>query len=137
MINNIKITPIPGPTAITTSLMISGAKTDKFLFLGFLDRNKDEYIKILRRYSDIKVPLIIFEKTKRIKFLIKVVFDWFEEANLIITKNLLKFTKKSYLLTSLILKNILRMILILKESLQLILELNKKIKKLFFQIEHY
>ena len=118
LINNIKITPIPGPSAITTSLMISGAKTDKFLFLGFLDRNKDEYIKILRRYSDIKVPLIIFEKTKRIKFLIKVVFDWFEEANLIITKNLLKFTRKSYLLTSLILKNILRMILILKESLQ-------------------
>ena len=35
LINNIKITPIPGPSAVTTSLMISGAKTDKFLFLGF------------------------------------------------------------------------------------------------------
>ena len=38
--NNIKVIPIPGPSAITASLIISGAKTDKFFFVGFLSRKK-------------------------------------------------------------------------------------------------
>ena len=44
--HNIKITPVPGASAITTSLMISGAKTDKFSFLGFLPKSK----KICRNF---------------------------------------------------------------------------------------
>ena len=52
--NHIKIIPIPGPSAITTSLIIAGAKTDKFFFLGFLARNKNDYVKTLKEYSNLK-----------------------------------------------------------------------------------
>ena len=38
--NKIQIISIPGPSAITASIVISGAKTDKFLFLGFIARKK-------------------------------------------------------------------------------------------------
>ena len=36
--NKIQIISIPGPSAITASIVVSGAKTDKFLFLGFIAR---------------------------------------------------------------------------------------------------
>ena len=42
--NKIRITPVPGVSAVTTSLIVSGAKTDKFSFLGFLPKNKRKYI---------------------------------------------------------------------------------------------
>ena len=38
--NKILITSVPGPSAITASLVISGTKTDKFFFLGFIARKK-------------------------------------------------------------------------------------------------
>ena len=117
--NKIQITSIPGPSAITASIVISGAKTDKFLFLGLLQRKKNDYVKILKKYSSLNIPIIVFEKSSRIKFLVKIVFDWYENAKVIITRELTKFMKKSYMLTSITLKNILKMISNLKENLQL------------------
>ena len=38
--NKIQVTSVPGPSAITASLVISGTKTDKFFFLGFIARKK-------------------------------------------------------------------------------------------------
>lgn len=40
MKNNIKIVPIPGPSAVTSLLSISGFPTDSFLFLGYLPKKK-------------------------------------------------------------------------------------------------
>ena len=37
---NLTIVPIPGPSALTTLLSISGIKSDRFLFLGFLPKKK-------------------------------------------------------------------------------------------------
>ena len=72
--NKIQIISIPGPSAITASIVISGAKTDKFLFLGFIARKKTDYVKILKRYSSLNIPIIVFEKSNRIKFLVKADF---------------------------------------------------------------
>ena len=47
--NKIKVFVIPGPSAITAALVISGAKTDNFLFLGFLPKNK--YIEVLQNIA--------------------------------------------------------------------------------------
>ncbi len=33
--NNVTITPVPGPSALTAAVSVSGFKMDKFLFLGF------------------------------------------------------------------------------------------------------
>ena len=40
--NDIKIFPIPGPSAVTTAISISGF-SDKFLFCGFLPDKKKEF----------------------------------------------------------------------------------------------
>ena len=130
--NNIKVIPIPGPSAITASLIISGAKTDKFFFVGFLSRKKNEYVKILKKYSDLKAPLIIFEKSKRIKFLIEIVFNWFEEANFIITRELTKMHEEVIYVDISNFEKYIKKDFNLKGELTIILELNRKLKKIIF-----
>lgn len=130
--NNIKVIPIPGPSAIIASLIISGAKTDKFFFVGFLSRKKNEYIKILKKYSDLKAPLIIFEKSKRIKFLIEIVFNWFEEANFIITRELTKIHEEVIYVDITNFEKYIKKDFNLKGELTIILELNRKLKKIIF-----
>ena len=130
--NNIKVIPVPGPSAITTSLIISGAKTDKFFFVGFLSRKKNEYIRILKKYSDLKAPLIIFEKSKRIKFLIEIVFNWFEEANFIITRELTKMHEEVIYVDITNFEKYIKKDFKLKGELTIILELNRKLKKIIF-----
>tara|TARA_B100001989_G_scaffold136449_1_gene96620 strand:+ start:508 stop:1377 length:870 start_codon:yes stop_codon:yes gene_type:complete len=130
--NNIKILPIPGPSAVTTSLVISGAKTDKFFFIGFLAKNKNDYIKILKKYSNLNVPLIIFEKSTRIKFLISVVFNWFEDANFIITRELTKIHEEVIYVDITNFEKYIKNDFNLKGELTIILEVKSKLKKIIF-----
>ena len=130
--NNIKILPIPGPSAVTTSPVISGAKTDKFFFIGFLAKNKNDYIKILKKYSNLNVPLIIFEKSTMIKFLISVVFNWFEDANFIITRELTKIHEEVIYVDITNFEKYIKNDFNLKGELTIVLEVKSKLKKIIF-----
>ena len=46
---NIKVTPVPGCTALIAGLSASGISSDKFTFLGFLPRTKIKRRKNLRQ----------------------------------------------------------------------------------------
>ena len=72
-----KIYSIPGPCSAISSLIISGLKTDKFSFLGFLPKNKNNYIKVIKEFSILKSTLILYEKANRIDFLLNTLNDNF------------------------------------------------------------
>ncbi len=76
--NNIKIIPIPGPSAILCSLIASGLPTQPFLFLGFLPKKSSEKEKIFENIKEIKinnksVTIIFFESPKRIIDTLKMI----------------------------------------------------------------
>lgn len=64
--NNIKVIPIPGPTALILALSASGFQTDRFSFEGFLPRKKGE--KRQRLYSIKEDPrtMIFYEAGTRL-----------------------------------------------------------------------
>ena len=64
---NIKVTPIPGCTAVIAGLSASGISTDKFTFLGFLPRTKIKRRKNLRQLVHKQETLIFFESVHRIE----------------------------------------------------------------------
>ncbi len=64
--SKIEIIPIPGASAITAGLSISGFDTDKFLFLGFLPRKKGRQ-KQIAELKNHKLPIIFYESPYRIK----------------------------------------------------------------------
>jgi 16S rRNA (cytidine1402-2'-O)-methyltransferase len=63
---SIKVTPIPGCTALIAGLSASGISSDKFTFLGFLPRTKIKRRKNLRQLIHKQETLIFFESVHRI-----------------------------------------------------------------------
>ena len=64
---NIKVTPVPGCTALIAGLSASGISSDKFTFLGFLPRTKIKRRKNLRQVVHKQETLIFFESVHRIE----------------------------------------------------------------------
>jgi 16S rRNA (cytidine1402-2'-O)-methyltransferase len=62
----LKIVPIPGSSAVTTALSISGFSTDKFIFLGF-PPHKNKRQKFFQEVKEAKYTVIFFESGHRIK----------------------------------------------------------------------
>ena len=90
---------LPGPCAAIASLIISGLKTDKFCFLGFLPKNKNDYIGTIRDYTKLNYSLIIYEKPKRLNFFLKIIKENFKCFRLAIVKELSKLYEDFFFIT--------------------------------------
>lgn len=66
---DIKIESVPGPSAVTAALSISGLPTDNFLFMGFPPHKKGRQT-FLEKIMDSFDPVVVYESKHRIiKFL--------------------------------------------------------------------
>jgi 16S rRNA (cytidine1402-2'-O)-methyltransferase len=63
---NIKIEPIPGPSAITTAFSISGIDEGRFNFVGFLPTKLIAIEETLNQVNQQQKPTIFYESPKRI-----------------------------------------------------------------------
>ena len=62
----IPIVPVPGPSAVTAALSVSGLPTDRFLFVGFLPGRQGERRRAIADIADIRATLVLFEAARRI-----------------------------------------------------------------------
>lgn len=65
--NGINVVPIPGPSAVTTALVVSGLPVSEFTYIGFLPRKKAERKKLLELIADEPRTIVAFEAPHRIK----------------------------------------------------------------------
>ena len=63
----ISVVPIPGASAVTTALVVSGLPTDQFLYLGFLPRRKGQRQRLLSSIVDEPRTIVAFETPHRLK----------------------------------------------------------------------
>ena len=61
----IQVFGIPGPSALTTALSISGFPADRFLFLGFLPHKKGRET-LFKRIAETEETVVLFESPHRI-----------------------------------------------------------------------
>jgi len=94
--NGIKVTPIPGPCAVTASLVGSGLASDKFFFIGFLPNKKNQRINTLNKYEKVNSLLIFYESAKRIKETINDMFSIFGNRKCVIARELTKYYETFY-----------------------------------------
>lgn len=66
---------IPGVSAVTAALVISGLPTDRFLFLGFLPRKPGKQKEQLRQVCERDETVVIFESPYRIQRLLRTLVD--------------------------------------------------------------
>ncbi|MFF3325361.1 16S rRNA (cytidine(1402)-2'-O)-methyltransferase [Streptomyces sp. NPDC002889] len=63
---DIKVTAVPGPSAVLTALALSGLPVDRFCFEGFLPRKAGERLGRLREVSGERRTLVYFEAPHRL-----------------------------------------------------------------------
>jgi len=85
----IEMEVIPGPSAITTVLAISGFPASKFLFLGFLPRDK-KLRRLLKEIKDFKYPVVFFESPHRIKKTLNEILESFGDIELFVGREMTK-----------------------------------------------
>ncbi|MFA6431126.1 MAG: 16S rRNA (cytidine(1402)-2'-O)-methyltransferase [Candidatus Margulisiibacteriota bacterium] len=62
----LRVEPIPGPSAIVAALAVSGLRTDRFIFEGFLPRKPGKKAKKLEELKDFDGSVIIYESPFRV-----------------------------------------------------------------------
>ena len=87
--NNIKIIPIPGPTAVTTAISISGF-SDQFFFYGFLPDKKQQIINELKKMSAFSSTVVFFVSPKKINKIIPEIKKLFSKRKIVICREITK-----------------------------------------------
>ncbi len=64
--HNIPVVPIPGPSALTTALTVSGLPTDRFTFEGFLPQKSGGRRRKLEQLKNEERTMIFFESPHRL-----------------------------------------------------------------------
>lgn len=60
------VVPVPGASAVITSLVVSGLPTDQFVYLGFLPRRQGQRQRLLSSLVDERRSLVAFETPHRL-----------------------------------------------------------------------
>ena len=86
----INIFPIPGPSAVSAAISISGF-SDKFLFYGFFPQKKKFLISELERLSELENTLVFFVSPKKINKIIPEIKKNFAGRKIILCREITKF----------------------------------------------
>ena len=87
--NNINIIPIPGPTAVTTAVSISGF-SEKFFFYGFFPEKKQALINELKKLSEFNNTLVFFVSSKKINKIIPHLKNNFSDRKIVFCREISK-----------------------------------------------
>ena len=87
--NNIKIYPIPGPSAVSTAVSISGF-SDRYFFYGFFPEKKQKLTRELKNLSKFENTLVFFASAKKINKIIPEIKKNFAGRKIVICKEITK-----------------------------------------------
>ncbi len=87
--NDIKIFPIPGPSAVAAAVSISGF-SDKFLFYGFFPEKKQHISTELKKLSELGNTLVFFVSPKKINKYIPEIKNYFTGRKIVICREITK-----------------------------------------------
>ena len=67
-INNIVVSPIPGPSSVISAISASGFGSKPFSFIGFLPRKESHIVKILDEFNGDEKNIVFIKKIPKIMF---------------------------------------------------------------------
>ncbi len=90
---NLNIFPIPGPSAVTSAVSVSGF-VDKYLFYGFLPKKKNEIKSIFNNLSKLDFTIVFFIPISKINFYLSDFKKYFGDRKIVIAKEMTKMHEK-------------------------------------------
>jgi len=97
---NIKVIPIPGPTASITALTSSGFPTDEFTFYGFLPKKEKAKTEILKEIKSHNKTTVIYESPYRLIKTLKLMEEIMPNRKVCIARELTKKFEDFIILTA-------------------------------------
>ena len=86
---NLKIYPIPGSSAVTSAVSVSGF-SDQYLFYGFLTKKENELANILKSLCNIDHSILFFIPASKINFYMSQFKKYFIDRKIVIAKEMTK-----------------------------------------------
>ena len=88
--NNIDVTPIPGASALSTAMSVSGY-SEKFFFYGFFPEKKKEISEIFTKLSDLDSSIVFFISSRKFNKSIPIIKNYFRGRKILICREMTKF----------------------------------------------
>ena len=87
--NKINIFPIPGPSAATAAISVSGF-SNNFFFCGFLPEKNSHVEQLFQKISNLNYSIIFFISPKKIKKITAQIQKYFNGRDILITREMTK-----------------------------------------------
>ena len=92
----IRVESVPGPSAVTTALSVSGLPADAFRFLGFLPRRRRERLAALREAATTPLTTVLFEAPHRLRATLEDIAAAFGDRPIAVCRELTKLHEEVY-----------------------------------------
>ena len=91
----ISIVPIPGPSAVTASMSISGF-SDQFYFHGFLSDKVNSIRKEFEMFKNLKCSIVFFISVQKLNKKFEMLKEFFSERDILICREITKIHETIY-----------------------------------------
>ena len=91
-----RVEVVPGPSAVTAALAVSGLPGDCFLFLGFLPRRGKSRTAKVRSVAAFLAPIIIFEAPHRLRATLQDLLNVLGDRDLAVCRELTKLHEEVF-----------------------------------------
>jgi len=93
---NITVVPVPGPSAVTTALAVSGLPTDRFTYIGFLPNRASARRRTLESIADEPGTIVILEAPHRIAAALQDILTTLGDRRIAVCRELTKLHEEVY-----------------------------------------
>lgn len=90
------VVPLPGPSAVSTALSVTGWTFTRFLFLGFLPRKQKDRISTLKDVAAEQGPVVVYESPHRVAAALADIHETFPDRQLVICRELTKLYEEIF-----------------------------------------
>ena len=92
---NINIVPVPGSSAVTAALSISGF-SEKYFFYGFFPEKNIEIKEHFSDLSNLNSSIVFFISAKKLNRNLSVIKEFFSERNIVVCKEITKYYEEFF-----------------------------------------
>jgi len=93
---DIDVCAVPGASAVSALVSVSGLFADRFIFYGFLPLKKGKRKKALEELSSFPYPIVFYESPRRSEETLGYVLDIMGDRKMVMVKEMTKLFERTY-----------------------------------------
>lgn len=92
----VQVVAVPGASAVTSAVAVSGIVDEAFIYVGFLPRNKGERRRFFESLSYERRPVVAFESPRRIRQSLQVIHETLSDRLVAVCREMTKLHEEVF-----------------------------------------